>query len=110
QPENSTAWKMIVAPIEGGSHRAIFDLPAGVDGEWPGLRWSPDGRSLIYVTTEQGVSNIWSQPLAGGEPSVLTTFKESRLFFFEWSDVKDPKLALVRGYDTRDLVLIRKFQ
>ena len=110
QPENSTAWKMIVAPIEGGAHRAVFDLPAGVDGEWPGLRWSPDGRSLIYVTTEQGVSNIWSQPLAGGEPTALTAFKESRIFFFDWSSVKDPKLALVRGYDTRDLVLIRKFQ
>jgi hypothetical protein len=94
--------------VDGGAPVATFPLPATVDPEWPGLRWTPDGAGLTYVSTVQGVSNIWRQALSGGEAKPLTDFKENRIFFFDWS-LNDRKLVLVRGNDTRDLIIVREF-
>jgi len=37
------------------------------------ISWSPDSRSLNYIDTCDGISNIWSQPLSGGRLSELPT-------------------------------------
>ena len=95
-------------PVEGGEPIKKFALPATVNPEWPGLRWTPYGKELTYVSTDQGVSNIWRQALTGGKPKQLTDFKENKIFFFDWSRTNQ-KLVLVRGIDTRDLILIRDF-
>ena len=100
--------EILVVPIEGGTPTARFALSATVDPEWPGLRWTPDGSGLTYVATVQGVSNVWRQALSGGDAKQLTDFKENRIFFFDWSR-NDRKLVVVRGSDTRDLILVRDF-
>ena len=53
--------------LDGSAPEKRFDLATEV------LRWAPDGKSLLYVDTEGGVSNIWSQPISGGPPSELLT-------------------------------------
>lgn len=103
-----TSWKIIITSIESATNSLTFDLPPTVEPEWPGVRWAADGQSLTYVATAQGISNIWRQRLSGGEPKPVTIFKESRIFFFDWSR-NDSKLVLVRGNDTRDLILVRDF-
>jgi eukaryotic-like serine/threonine-protein kinase len=104
----ATAWEIIVVPIEGGPPIATFPVPDTVYHEWPGLRWTPDGTALTYVSTVQGVSNVRRQALAGGEAKPLTDFQENQIFFFDWSR-NDRKLVLVRGSDTRDLILLSDF-
>ena len=104
----TTSWEILVVPIGGGEPVATFTLPPGVEPEWPGLRWTPDGAGLTYVVTEQGVSNVWRQARSGGDPKPLTDFKENRIFFFDWSR-NERKLVLVRGNDTRDVILVRDF-
>ena len=104
----AASWEILVAPIDGGTPTARFALPATVEPEWPGLRWTPDGSGLTYVATVQGVSNVWRQALSGGDAKQLTDFKESQIFFFDWSRT-DRKLVVVRGNDTRDLILVRDF-
>ena len=37
-------------------------------------RWSPDGSSLLFVSTRKNGSQAWLMPLAGGEPRQLTDF------------------------------------
>jgi hypothetical protein len=56
----------------------------------------------------QGISNVWRQALSGGEAKPLTDFKENRIFFFDWTR-NDRKLVLVRGSETKDLILVRDF-
>jgi len=74
-----------------------------------GLRWTPDGRALTYIDTKGGVSNIWSLPLDGGLPVQLTDFKADQIFWFDFS--RDGKqLALSRGTQTSDVILIRDFR
>ncbi len=69
------------------------------------IQWSPDGKSILYSVNRNSVSNVWSQPVAGGEPKQTTSFKESLMTGFAWS--KDGKMfAATRGTLMRDAVLI----
>jgi Tol biopolymer transport system component len=108
QRDGATDWEIFVVPIDGGPPVKKFALSATVDPETSGLRWTPDGKGLTYVSTVEGISNIWQQPVKGGKPKQLTDFKENKIFFFDWSRTNQ-KLILVRGIDTTDLILIRDF-
>jgi len=62
---------------------------------------------LTYIVTRQGISNIWSQSIDGGEAKQLTDFTDNRIFRFAWA--RDGKhLACERGLDINDIVLIGK--
>jgi eukaryotic-like serine/threonine-protein kinase len=90
-------------PFEGGQPTKMLSLPS------PIVRWTPDGSALTYVDSRSGVSNIWSQPLDGGQPTQLTDFKSDLIFAFEWS--RDWKqLACARGIMTSDVVLFNNLQ
>ena len=69
------------------------------------IRWSNDGKSILYSVNRNSVSNVWSQPLTGGDPKQLTFFKEGLMTGFAWST--DGKMfAATRGTLLRDAVLI----
>jgi eukaryotic-like serine/threonine-protein kinase len=70
-----------------------------------GFHWSPDGRGLVYIDTFAGVSNLWRQPLDGGQAIQLTNFTSGRIFNFAYS--RDGRqIAFARGNQTSDAVLI----
>lgn len=95
-----------VLPINGGNPIASFDIPTT---SWRWVKWSPDSTALTYPVVKNGVANIHSQPLNGGAPKQLTDFKANTIFAFEWSP--DGKwLALARGLETREIVLISNFK
>ena len=100
--------KVAIIPFAGGDPVKVLDIPQSVNGP-AGLRWTPDGRALSFVDTTGGVSNIWSLPLDGGKPVQLTDFKTDQIFWFDFS--RDGKqLALSRGTQTSDVILIRDFR
>jgi serine/threonine protein kinase/dipeptidyl aminopeptidase/acylaminoacyl peptidase len=102
---NSPA-RIAVVPFEGGEIMKTFALP---EAAWGNLRWTHDGTALTYVITTAGVSNIWRQPLAGGEPKQLTDFKADQIFSFDWS--RDGKqIVSSRGVETNDVVLVSNFR
>jgi eukaryotic-like serine/threonine-protein kinase len=101
--------KVAIIPFAGGDPVKVLDIPQNVQGNAGGLRWSPDGRAITYVDTTGGVSNIWSLPLDGGKPVPLTDFKTDQIFWFDFS--RDGKqLAVSRGTQTSDVILIRDFR
>jgi Tol biopolymer transport system component len=103
--------KLAIFPLEGGQPTQVFDasILAEEVSLVPPPRWTTDGRALTYVVTSAGVSNIWLQPINGGAPRQLTTFKADRIFSFEWS--RDGKQLLVaRGMVASDVVLISNFR
>ena len=101
--EQGQTTKTAVVPFEGGPAVKTFDnLPLK-------LIWTTDSRALAYVDTRGNVSNIWTQPLAGGEPRQLTDFDKDELFAFAWSP-DGKQLALARGFVTRDVVLVKDFR
>jgi serine/threonine protein kinase/Tol biopolymer transport system component len=93
--------RLAVLPIDGGTIKVFdvkFKLPARI-------RWMPDGRAVSYIGGQDGLADIWSQPLDGGEPKRLTNFKADAIFSFDWS--RDNKLVISHGISASDVVLIR---
>lgn len=91
--------------VDGGEpvHRLDVRVASFQGGQY---RWRADGRALLYVQDQGGISNIWSQPLAGGPPSQITEFKSDHIFSFDWS--RDGKnLLCARGITTTDVILIK---
>lgn len=72
------------------------------------LRWTPDGKELAYVSSSSGASNIWIQPLNGGQIRKLTDFKEAEITSFAWSD-GGRQILLVRDTRAYVPVLVRLF-
>ncbi len=63
---NSDIW---LVPVAGGESRRLTSAP-GTDNS---PRWSPDGKTLAFVSTRSGSPQIWAISLAGGEPRPVTT-------------------------------------
>jgi len=98
---------LALMPFEGGPALKTFELLPTISAP-AGLRWTPDGRAVTYVSTRGGVSNIWGQPLSGGAPKQLTDFKTEQIRAFAWS--RDGQLAVSRGVVNSDVVLISGFK
>jgi len=74
---------------------------------WTGpIHYSVDGKALEYVVRENGVDNIWRQPLDGSAGKWETAFKSEHISHFEWSP-DGKRLAMSRGHTDTDVVLIR---
>jgi Tol biopolymer transport system component len=97
--------KAAVVPAEGGKALHVVTLPTGIVS----LRWSPDGKALHYLLTRNGATNVWEQPLSGGNPRQFTHFTSGLIFDFSWS--RDGKqLLLSKGDQSSDVVMISKFR
>jgi dipeptidyl aminopeptidase/acylaminoacyl peptidase len=59
-------------------------------------RFSPDGRSLLFLSTRSGKSQPWVLPLTGGEPSQLAEF-DGQVGAAEWSPDSRNVLALAQS-------------
>jgi serine/threonine protein kinase/Tol biopolymer transport system component len=102
---NSPA-RIALLPSDGGEPLKTFDVP---QANWGDVRWSPNGHALAYAVTTGGVSNLWSQPVAGGDPKPLTDFKAFQIFRFGWSRDGE-QLICARGIESNDVVLISGFR
>lgn len=59
-----------VMPIAGGAARTLL---AGSSIN-TGPNWSPDGKSIAFLSNRAGNFDVWVVPAAGGEPRQLTTW------------------------------------
>jgi len=87
--------------IEGGEPKMISEWPA----EFGRIHWMPDGKGIAYAPRQDGLGNIWIQPLTGGAPAQLTHWNANPIFWFDWS--RDGKwLVYASGNLTSDVILI----
>lgn len=106
--ESNAAPQILVFPIEGGDE-PLYSLNVPKDFDAP-LHWSPDGQAVDFIVTREGKSNVERLPLAGGAfAKQLTNWQSDWVKWFNWS--RDGKqLAVVRGTDTTELLLIQNFK
>ena len=94
----------VVAADTGQVQKLTFQRPrVGL------IHFSRDGKSVVYTTRENGVDNLWQQPLDGTPGKMLTSFKAEHIWDFHWSP-DGSKLAMVRGHTDSDVVLMRDMQ
>jgi Tol biopolymer transport system component len=66
---------------------------------------TPDGKALAYTVVDNGVGNIWEQPLDGSKGHFLTSFTSDQISAFQFSP--DGKtLAVARARVVSDVVLL----
>ncbi|MFZ0039555.1 MAG: protein kinase [Candidatus Acidiferrales bacterium] len=106
-----------ILPIEGGLVSASYDLPAGFQAspirEVSGLAWTPDGSGVTYLVKQNGVDNIWLQPVdlkahAAAAPRQVTHFTSEMIWSYAWS-ADGKQLVISRGHSSTDAVLISHF-
>jgi eukaryotic-like serine/threonine-protein kinase len=115
----STDGKTLAIALTGsqevGVKIAVFDLgslgsPRMLDAShyWGSLQFTPDGRSLAYAIRENGVGNVWVQPLIDGSPAhPITDFKSEQIWSFSLSQ-DGKRLAVMRGHFDSDVVLLQE--
>jgi len=95
---------MALMPFAGGAPVKKFDLPPNTPLP-QSFRWSPDSRAILFIAMQDGVSNIWAQPLDGAAPREVTNFASDNIFSYDWS--RDGKeLVVARGAWTNDIILL----
>jgi Tol biopolymer transport system component len=93
--------RVVTMPWEGGHVKMLFAV------ERPKVHWSVDGKSILYASTKNGVRNIWSRSLAGGEPKAVTGFMDNEDIRWFAVSPKAPQVAVARGTVIRDVVRIQ---
>jgi eukaryotic-like serine/threonine-protein kinase len=72
-----------------------------------GVAFTPDGKAVAYPISENGVSNIWVQPLDGSAGRQITNFKSGNFERFAWSP-DGKSLAVVGNESQSDVVLLKE--
>jgi serine/threonine protein kinase len=72
-----------------------------------GISFTPDGKAVVYPIRENGVDNLWVQPLDGAAGRKITQFDSEQIFDFRWSP-DGRNLCILRGHSDSDVVLIRE--
>ena len=98
-------YRVAVMPFAGGPPEKFLGIAQDMDF-FPYIHWFPDGKALTFTAARNGVSNVWMQPLGGGEARQLTDFKDEGRILFNWS--RDGRqLVFARRHWINDLVLMR---
>jgi hypothetical protein len=97
-PREPAGERIAVVPLDGRAPRLFSNVTIPAE-------WSGDARSLLYLVTRDGGTNVWRQPIAGGPAVPVTRFTDERIFRFSAS--RDQKRwAIVRGTIASDVVLV----
>ena len=104
-PSESHPNQLKVIAFDGGVVLNQFDWPTSAGDP----RWAPGGEAIDYVMSRNGVSNVWRRNLTSGAPRQITNFESGQIFDFDWS--RDGRqLALTRGTESSDVIMIRNFR
>lgn len=72
-----------------------------------GVQFTADGKAVAYPVAENGVDNVWVQPIDGGPGQQITHFNSEQILSFHWSpDGKN--LGVLRGHTDSDVVLLQE--
>lgn len=81
--QSNARTKIAVFNVDGGEPIRTFELAEAplFDSASSALRWSPDGKALMYAVTIGNVSNLFSQPISDGPAKTTDEFQiRSHLF------------------------------
>jgi Tol biopolymer transport system component len=106
--------KLALVTLDSGSQSSPLLLQpdprmakGGGNGFTNAMNFTPDGKSVAYIVRDQGVDNIFVQPLDGSPGHQITNFTSQHIAEFQWSP--DGKtLAVARTQNISDVVLLRE--
>jgi serine/threonine protein kinase/Tol biopolymer transport system component len=72
-----------------------------------GVQFTPNGKAVAYPIAENGVDNLWIQPLDGSPGRQITHFNSEQILSFHWSP-DGRSLGIVRGHTDADVVVLQE--
>lgn len=69
-------------PVKSGVTKNISRTPGANER---GATWSPDGKSIAYISDRTGETEVWLQDAQGGEPRQLTKNNDTYIRSLQWS-------------------------
>jgi eukaryotic-like serine/threonine-protein kinase len=108
--------QLAVVDPQSGEIRVTYDEPPGVSPATIGgstVSWTKDGRAILFVDTQNGVSSLWAQPV--GAPGAPKASAKQIMVFgpgLIWSFVISPdgkQIVSARGGPITDAVLLTHF-
>ncbi len=109
--------KLAVMNLATGAIEHVYDAADGATFNQDAvgqIRWTKDGRAILYPVIRGGVGNLWAQPVAANAgataaaPKQVTNFSELSLFSYALSP-DGKQMVLARGRTVTDAVLISHF-
>ena len=102
--EGEKFWILAILPAEGGSPVKTFQIPTSTATS-RGPAWTPDGKQITYIVSNGEKSDLWAQPVEGGDPVRISDF--TRPWIARRSYSQDGKrIAITRGEAFRDAVML----
>jgi eukaryotic-like serine/threonine-protein kinase len=97
--------RLWVADVDSGQTVKLLDFERPVT-HFLSLRFSHDGKAVIYPVRANGVDNLSLQPLDASPGKQITDFKSEHILDFRWSP-DGSRLALIRGHADSVVAVIR---
>src|SRR5215467_1098166 len=71
------------------------------------VQFTADGKGVGYGIRQDGVDNIWIQPMDGSPGRQITNFDREQILSFHWSP-DGRSLGILRGHTDSDVVLLQE--
>jgi serine/threonine protein kinase/Tol biopolymer transport system component len=97
-------WRIAVISPEERRPVRVFDVPQSPTNGQTNVRWTRDGRAVLYLDYRDGATTLWSQPLGDAPPRKVHVFRNEPIYSVDVS--RDGRLVFSRGLITNDVVLI----
>jgi Tol biopolymer transport system component len=98
--------ELAFVPVDSPLDAKLTDLQRPISSQGK-IRFTHDGKAVVYPVRDQDADNLWLQPLDGSPGRQLTNFKSEQITDFHWS-FDGSKLALIRGHTDSDVVLLQE--
>jgi len=96
--------RLALLPVDSPQNTKFLELQHEHEGI---VRFTPDGKSVVYASRDPDADNLWLQPLDGSPGKQITNFKSERIADVHWS-FDGSKLAISRGHTDSDVVLLQE--
>jgi Tol biopolymer transport system component/DNA-binding winged helix-turn-helix (wHTH) protein len=101
-PRDAYLSHIAIFPIEGGKPLKIFPAPAGI--LYNRLKWSPDGRSIIYKDNKQG---LWRHDIETEQREKIDLEDDFRVSHFAFSN-DGKKFVYSGGVEVNEIILLER--
>jgi serine/threonine protein kinase len=98
--------QLALVPVESPQDAKLLELQHTVTSVGA-VRFTHDGKAVVYPFLDQDAENLWLQPLDGSPGKQITNFKSQHILDFGWS-FDGSKLGMVRGHTDSDVVLLEE--
>jgi len=96
--------QVALVPVDAPQNSRLLGLQRPI--EEYNVRFTHDGKAVVYRFRDKDADNLWLQPLDGSLGKQITNFKSEQIIDFHWS-FDGKQFGMIRGHTDSDVVLLQ---